>query len=166
LLPLARPNSSGGGPWRHRTATRLHPRRPRCAARFCPGERILKRVLIVDDIEEQRDIYATLLGFHGYHVLEAEDGESAVALATRDRPDVILMDVMLPGLDGWKATERLKSDPRTSMLPVIILTSRALSADVEKSSAAGADVYLSKPCDPRRILQEIQRLIGTPSDEK
>jgi CheY-like chemotaxis protein len=76
------------------------------------------------------------------------------------------MDVMLPVLDGWQATERLKADPRTSMLPVIILTSRALKLDVEKSSAAGADVYLSKPCDPRRILEEIERLIGRPTEAK
>jgi two-component system, cell cycle response regulator DivK len=123
-------------------------------------ERSRKRVLIVDDIPEQRDIYCTLLRFHGYEVMEAENGEEALAVAGTELPDLIVMDVMLPLLDGWSATERLKADPRTADLPVIILTSRAFEPDQERSALAGADAYLSKPCDPGKLLREIQRFVG------
>jgi two-component system, cell cycle response regulator DivK len=123
-------------------------------------ERSRKRVLIVDDIPEQRDIYCTLLRFHGYDVIEAENGEEALAVAGAELPDVIVMDVMLPRLDGWQATERLKADPRTADLPVIILTSRAFKPDQERSALVGADAYLSKPCDPSNLLREVRRFVG------
>lgn len=124
------------------------------------GEQDRKRVLIVDDIPEQRDIYSALLRFHGYEVLEARDGREAIATAGEARPDVIVMDVVLPHLDGWAATEHLKADSGTSEMPVIVLTANARDTDRERSCAAGADVHLSKPCDPNQVLHEIQRLIG------
>jgi len=124
------------------------------------GERDRKCVLIVDDIPEQREIYSVLLRFHGYEVLEARDGQEALAAAVEARPDVIIMDVVLPVLDGWTATEHLKAAPETSSTPVIVLTANALDADRERSRAAGADAYLTKPCDPNQVLHEIRCLIG------
>ncbi len=120
-------------------------------------ERPRKIVLVVDDLPEQRDIYCTLLRLHGFDVLEAADGEQAVSLALVARPHVILMDVVLPVLDGWEATRRLKADPGTAAIPIIVLTARATVADRETTRAAGADTYLSKPCEPRTVLQEVQR---------
>lgn len=123
-------------------------------------------VLIVDDIAEQRDIYSALLSFHGYTVLEAGDGAEALRLAKEHRPDVVVMDVMLPVLDGWKATERLKADPLTAGIPVIVLTARALEADQQESLSAGADCYLSKPCDPREVLKAIQSVAESSKDSR
>jgi CheY-like chemotaxis protein len=119
-----------------------------------------KRVLIVDDLAEQRDIYATLLRLHGYDVLEAEDGERAVQMAFEARPHAIVMDVVLPVLDGWTATRQILADPRTMGTPVIVLTAREVDADRERSEEAGACAYIVKPCDPNLILTEVQRVTG------
>jgi len=117
------------------------------------------RVLIVDDIPEQRDIHATLLRFSGYEVLEAENGEEALRMVREHLPDMVIMDVMLPVLDGWAATERLKADPATNSLPVLILTARALKHEQERSQSAGADAYLAKPCNPSDVLRAVERLL-------
>jgi two-component system, cell cycle response regulator DivK len=122
------------------------------------SEKTGKRVLIVDDLPEQRDIYATLLRLHGFDVLEAEDGAAAVEIAVGTPPDAIVMDVMLPVLDGWAATRRIRADPRTAEVPVIVLTARGMEADREKSADAGASAFIQKPCDPRDILREVRRL--------
>jgi CheY-like chemotaxis protein len=119
-----------------------------------------KRILIVDDLAEQRDIYATLLRLHGYDVLEAEDGERAIEIALEARPHAIVMDVVLPVLDGWTATRQIQADPRTTGTPVIVLTAREVDADREGSEEAGACAYIVKPCDPNRILTEVQRVTG------
>jgi two-component system, cell cycle response regulator DivK len=129
----------------------------------CMGEQDRKRVLIVDDIPEQRDIYSALLRFHGYEVLEAEDGRQALTAVGAARPDVIIMDVVLPHLDGWATTRHLKADPETSATPVIVLTANAQERDRDLSCEAGADAHLTKPCDPNDVLREIQRLIGPPT---
>jgi twitching motility two-component system response regulator PilH len=117
-----------------------------------------KCVLIVDDIAEQRDIYATLLRLHGYEVLEAENGERAVEIAFESRPHAIVMDVVLPDLDGWMATRQIHADPRTAGTPVIVITAREVDADRDQSEEAGACAYIVKPCNPNQILAEVQRV--------
>lgn len=117
-------------------------------------------VLVIDDDIHHRDIIVTILRHHGYELLEADNGERGVQLALEQQPRVILMDVQLPVLDGWAATERLKRDDRTAAIPIIIYTAHALEQDRLKSASAGADSYLAKPCDPRHILAEVQRWIG------
>lgn len=119
-----------------------------------------KRVLIVDDMAEQRDIYATLLRMHGYDVLEAENGERAVEIAAEKRPHVIVMDVLLPGVDGWGATRQILADPNTADVPVIVLTARELKEGRENSEDAGACAYVLKPCDPNQILDHVRRFAG------
>jgi two-component system, cell cycle response regulator DivK len=126
---------------------------------------LAKCVLVVDDDEDHRDICVTILRHHRYQVTEAADGEAALRVVGDHLPDLILMDAMLPVLDGWKATARLKSSPETAHIPVVIITARALGPDREQSFAAGADSYIAKPCEPAKVVEEVWRLIGpaTPS---
>lgn len=118
-----------------------------------------KTVLVVDDDTDSRNICSLFLQHHGYRVVEAVDGEEGVVRAREQHPALILMDVTLPVLDGWAATERLKADPATSSIPIVILTGHALERDRARALSLG-DGYLPKPCTPRRILEEVQRLIG------
>ena len=115
-----------------------------------------KTVLVVDDIPEQRNILVTLLRYSGYGFLEAADGEAAIQVAREQRPDLILMDAGLPVLDGWQATERLKQDPVTSHIPVIMVTAYALDVDRSRAFQAGCDSYMARPIEPRLVLQEVQ----------
>lgn len=119
-----------------------------------------KTVLVVDDIAEQRNILATLLRFSGYAFLEAADGEAAIQVAKEQHPDLILMDAGLPVLNGWHATERLKQDPATSDIPVIMLTAYAMEVDRARALRAACDSFLARPIEPRRVLQEVQEWIG------
>ena len=119
-----------------------------------------KTVLVVDDIAEQRNILVILLRYSGYGFLEAADGKAAIQVAREQHPDLILMDAGLPVLDGWKATERLKQDPATSHIPVIMLTAYALEVDRARAIQAGCDSYLTRPIAPRRVLEEVQQWIG------
>jgi two-component system cell cycle response regulator DivK len=121
-----------------------------------------KTVLVVDDDSDSRNICSLFLQHHGYRVVEAVNGEEGVRLARDEQPALVLMDVTLPVLDGWAATEKLKDDPATSSIPVVILTGHALERDRARALAIG-DGYLPKPCTPRRILEEVQRLIGLTS---
>ena len=109
-------------------------------------------VLVVDDYLEAREICAEYLGFHGYRVVTAEDGLQALERAFEMLPDVILMDLSLPELDGWAATRRLKADPRTRGIPIVALTGHALSAERERALAAGCDDVITKPVVPRELL--------------
>lgn len=118
-----------------------------------------RRVLIVDDVADQRDIHATYLRFHGYEILEARSGEEALRVTLQQRPDLLIMDVKLPRMDGWRATERLKSDPVTREIPILILTARVPKKDCARSVAAGADAYLTKPCELDKVLEQVERLI-------
>ena len=118
-----------------------------------------KRVLVVEDHEDNRQILRDLLGSAGFEIVEAENGEEAVTLAETSRPDVILMDIQLPVLDGYEATRRIKADPRLRSIPVIVVTSYALSGDEEKALLAGCDDYVSKPFSPRDLLAKIRRHI-------
>jgi CheY-like chemotaxis protein len=117
-------------------------------------------VLLVEDNEDNRIVYATVLEHFGFHVLQACNGEDGVRLAQEARPDVVLMDISIPIIDGWSATSLIKADPRTAEIPVIALTAHALPEDREKSLAVGCDGYLAKPCEPSRVLSEVRRLLG------
>jgi CheY-like chemotaxis protein len=117
-------------------------------------------VLIVEDNEDNLVIYSTILTHSGYRVLEARDGETGILTAQRDHPDLILMDVSIPLIDGWEATRRLKADPATANIPIIALTAHALESDRERATAVGCDGYLAKPAEPRVVLATVQARLG------
>jgi CheY-like chemotaxis protein len=119
-----------------------------------------KTVLLVEDNEDNLVVYRTILEHVGFRVLEARDGEEGVNSARQFLPDLILMDISIPKLDGWEATQRLKSDPTTSIIPIIALTAHALEEDRQKALQAGCDGYLAKPVEPRRVVQEVERFVG------
>jgi CheY-like chemotaxis protein len=116
-------------------------------------------VLLVDDYADNRDIYAQFLVHAGLRVEEAENGQEALDKAFALQPDLIVMDLALPGLDGWEATRRLKKDPRTASIPVIALTGHALAGHSQSARDAGCDLFLTKPCLPEKLLEEIQAIL-------
>jgi two-component system cell cycle response regulator DivK len=118
-----------------------------------------RRILVVEDHEENRNIVRDLLQSAGYEMLEALTGEDGVALAERERPDLILMDIQLPGLDGYEATRRIKANPALRAIPIIAVTSYALSGDDQKALAAGCDAYVTKPFSPRALLAKIREYV-------
>jgi len=115
-----------------------------------------KRILVVEDQEDNRRILRDLLTSVGFQLLEAEDGIQGVAAATAHRPDLILMDIQMPNLDGYEATRRIKADPQLRAIPIIVVTSYALSGDEDKARAAGCDDYITKPYSPRQLLAKIK----------
>ena len=119
-----------------------------------------KTVLLVEDNEDNRTVYRTILEHFGYQVIEAQNGEAGVSVARERRPDLILMDISIPLIDGWEATRMLKSDPQTAHIPIIALTAHALATDRAKANEVGCDGYLAKPCEPRRVVAEVERFIG------
>lgn len=119
-----------------------------------------KTVLIVEDNEDNRIVYSTILRHHGYRVSEALDGEEGITKARRELPDVILMDISIPLIDGWEVTQTLKREEATSGIPVIALTAHAMPGDRERALKVGCDGYLAKPCEPRAVLAEVNRLIA------
>jgi two-component system, cell cycle response regulator DivK len=118
-----------------------------------------KRILVVEDHEDNRQILRDLLGNAGYQMIEAETGEDGLAAAAAHTPDLILMDIQLPGLDGYEATRRLKADPALRSIPIIVVTSYALSGDEAKARAAGCDAYVTKPFSPRQLLAKIKEYL-------
>jgi two-component system cell cycle response regulator DivK len=118
-----------------------------------------KRILVVEDQEDNRQILRDLLTKAGFDMIEAENGEDAVALAQASRPDLILMDIQLPILDGYEATRRIKADPNLKSIPIIVVTSYALSGDEEKARLAGCDDYVAKPFSPRQLLAKIKAYV-------
>ena len=118
-----------------------------------------KRILVVEDQEDNRRILRDLLTNAGYEIIEAENGEEALAVAARERPDLILMDIQLPLLDGYEATRRIKADPALRAIPIIVVTSYALSGDETKARAAGCDAYVTKPYSPRALLAKIREYV-------
>ena len=116
-------------------------------------------VLIVDDFDDNRQMYAEFLAYSGFRVLEASNGAEAVEKATEHLPDLIVMDLSLPVLDGWEATRRLKSDPRTRHIPVIALTGHALEGHSQGARAAGCDAFLAKPCLPDKLLDTVRAML-------
>jgi CheY-like chemotaxis protein len=122
------------------------------------------KILYVEDNEDNVYVVQQRLTRAGYTVLVAPDGERGLAMAAADRPDLILMDLSLPGIDGWEVTRRLKAAPATQPIPIIALTAHAMTGDREKALAAGCDDYDSKPVDFPRLRAKIEALLGTRRD--
>lgn len=120
----------------------------------------MRRILLVEDNEMNRDAISRLLERRGFSLLTAADGEEGVRLCGEARPDLVLMDLGLPGIDGFEATRRIKADPATRAIPVVALTARALTSDREAAFQAGCDDYDTKPVDLARLVDKIHRLLG------
>lgn len=120
----------------------------------------MTKILIVEDNEMNSDMLSRRLVRKGFDVVIAVDGVQGVAMARSERPDLILMDMSLPGLDGWTATQQVKAAPETRAIPVIALTAHAMSGDREKALAAGCDDFDTKPVDLPRLLEKIQGFLG------
>jgi two-component system cell cycle response regulator DivK len=121
-------------------------------------------ILLVEDNEMNRDMLSRRLERRGYAVIVAVDGEDGVARAAADRPDLVVMDMSLPGIDGWEATRQLKAAPETSAIPVLALTAHAMAGDRERAFEAGCDDFDTKPVDLPRLLEKIAALLpGRPS---
>jgi two-component system cell cycle response regulator DivK len=120
---------------------------------------VTKRILVVEDREDNRQILRDLLASTDYEIVEAENGVEALAAVAKQRPDLILMDIQLPILDGYEATRRIKADPALRSIPIIAVTSYALSGDEEKAREAGCDAYVPKPFSPRQLLAKIREFL-------
>jgi CheY-like chemotaxis protein len=116
-------------------------------------------ILVVDDYEDAREMYAEYLRFCGFRVAEARNGNEALERAFTLKPDLILMDLSLPGLDGWEATRQLKADERTRHIPVVALTGHALAGASEGAKRAGCDSFVTKPCLPDDLVVEVRRML-------
>jgi CheY-like chemotaxis protein len=130
-----------------------------------PGTRPRDRqlVLVVEDYQDAREMYAAYLQFSGFDVAEASNGIEAVEKATELLPDIVLMDLALPRMDGWEATRRLKGDARTRHIPIVALTGHALAGHAEGAREAGCDSFVTKPCLPDALVAEIRRLLDQSS---
>jgi two-component system cell cycle response regulator DivK len=115
------------------------------------------KVLLVEDNEDNLVIYSTILRYGGFDVIEARDGVAGIASAQTEHPEIILMDVSIPIVDGWEATRRLKADPATADIPIIALTAHALASDQQKAIEVGCDGYIAKPAEPRAVLAAVER---------
>ena len=124
----------------------------------------MTKILLVEDNEMNRDMLSRRLTRRGFEVIFAVNGQEGVDLAASERPDIILMDMSLPVLDGWEATHRVKADDTTSRVPIIGLTAHAMSGDREKAIAAGCDDYDTKPVEIERLIGKIERLLGAPKN--
>lgn len=120
----------------------------------------MAKILLVEDNELNRDMLSRRLTRRGYTVVVAEDGEQALELARAERPELVLMDMSLPGIDGWEATRRLRADPDLAGVRVIALTAHAMSGDRERALEAGCDDYDTKPVEMERLLQKIVTQLG------
>jgi two-component system, cell cycle response regulator DivK len=117
------------------------------------------RILVIEDQPDNRQILRDLLTNADFEVIEAEDGEAGLAAAAAHRPDLILMDVQLPGIDGYEATRRLKADNLLRTIPIIAVTSYALAGEAETARAAGCDGYIPKPYSPRQLLAKVREYL-------
>lgn len=117
-------------------------------------------ILVVDDYQDAREMYAEYLQFSGFRVAEARNGNEALEQAFALMPDLILMDLSLPGMDGWEATRQLKSDDRTRRIPVVALTGHALAGASEGARKAGCDSFVTKPCLPDDLVVEVKRMLS------
>src|SRR3954464_15106664 len=117
-------------------------------------------VLVVDDFADNREMYSEYLSFSGYEVIEAKNGKEAIEAACKRLPDIIIMDLSLPVMDGWEATRRLKADDRTRRIPVVALTRHALAGHSQGAKDAGCDSFLAKPCLPDQLVAEIRRMLA------
>jgi two-component system, cell cycle response regulator DivK len=119
-----------------------------------------KRILVVEDQEDNRQILRDLLGNAGYDLVEAENGEEALAALAKQRPDLILMDIQLPIMDGYEATRRIRADPEMKGIPIIAVTSYALAGDEAKALAIGCTAYITKPYSPRALLAKVREYLA------
>jgi two-component system cell cycle response regulator DivK len=119
-----------------------------------------RTILLVEDNLHNRRIFQGVLVHAGFAVVEAEDGGRALELAASARPDLILMDLSIPVVDGWECTRRLKAEPGTRGIPIIALTAHAMRGDEDRARAAGCDGYLSKPISPKRVVEEVKRVLS------
>jgi two-component system, cell cycle response regulator DivK len=126
------------------------------------GATMKKTILVVEDQEDNRQILRDLLASAGFRMVEAHDGREALTLARSERPDLILMDIQLPILDGYEATRGIKRDPELKDIPIIAVTSYALSGDEERAREAGCDAYVAKPYSTRLLLAKIGQFLGPP----
>jgi CheY-like chemotaxis protein len=119
-------------------------------------------VLVVDDFPDNREMYAEFLAFSGFRVMQASNGKEALDLAFANRPDIIIMDLSLPEMDGWEATRRLKADRRTRTIPVVALTGHAMAGHSKSAIDAGCDSFVAKPCLPDQLVAEIRKMLSSP----
>jgi CheY-like chemotaxis protein len=117
-------------------------------------------VLVVEDYQDAREMYSEYLRFSGFDVIEAANGFEAIEQAVAQTPDIVLMDLALPKMDGWEATRRLKADARTKEIPIVALTGHALAGHADSAQKAGCDSFVTKPCLPDALVAEIQRMLG------
>ena len=120
----------------------------------------MNTVLLVEDNPHNRKIFSGMLTHAGFRVVEAEDGHKALAAVAAELPDVILMDLSIPGVDGWEVTRRIKADTRSKAVPIIALTAHAMRGDEERARAAGCDHYLAKPISPKKVVEEVRKILG------
>ena len=119
-------------------------------------------VLLVEDQSDLRRLYAEQLIISGFDVIEAEDGAEAITYTTDHTPDVVLMDLSLPRVDGWEATRRLKSDDRTAHIPVVALTAHDGAGELQRATQAGCNWFVPKPCSPSALIAEVRRVLSVP----
>jgi CheY-like chemotaxis protein len=118
-------------------------------------------ILVVDDYQDAREMYSEYLQYSGFRVAEARNGNEALEQAFALKPDLILMDLSLPGMDGWEATRRLKADAATRHIPIVALTGHALAGASEGARRAGCDSFVTKPCLPDDLVVEVRRMLST-----
>ncbi len=123
------------------------------------------RVLLVDDYPDAREMYTEYLEFSGFDLVQAGNGMEALERAADAAPDIILMDLSLPVMDGWEATRRLKADVRTAAIPVVALTGHALAGISEGAKKAGCDAFVTKPCLPEDLVAEIRKILDRPESQ-
>ncbi|PYR57463.1 MAG: response regulator [Acidobacteria bacterium] len=123
-------------------------------------------VLVVEDYQDAREMYTAYLQFSGFDVAEATNGIEAIDKTVELLPDIILMDLALPRMDGWEATRRLKTDERTRHIPIVALTGHALAGHAEGARQAGCDAFVTKPCLPDALVAEINRMLALRDDDK
>jgi two-component system cell cycle response regulator DivK len=119
-----------------------------------------KRILVIEDTEDNRKILRDLLTNAGFELIEALDGESGIRMAAQELPDLILMDIQLPIVNGYEATRRIKANPDTKHIPIVAVTSYALSGDEAKAREAGCDGYIAKPFSPRNLLAKVREFLS------
>ncbi len=119
-------------------------------------------ILVVDDFEDNRALYAEFLGYSGYRVEQASNGQEAIDATCRLRPDIVVMDLCLPIVDGWEATRRLKANARTKDIPIIALTAHTLAGHSRAAHEAGCDAFLTKPCLPEELLAQVREFVKAP----
>ena len=119
-----------------------------------------RTVLLVEDNEDNRIVYSTILRHHGFRTVEAVDGEDGLVKASESMPDLVILDISLPRMDGWTVAQKLRGTPATASVPMLALTAHASPEDRERARREGFNGYLAKPCDPAAVLAEVRRLLG------